>query len=211
MVRRRLPAARAVAGGFCVALAAVLVFGAYLGSRPTASRRWLVTRVPLAAGTALGPSDLTTAAASLGPTAAASRALAAGSAPYGRVLAVDLPAGALLTATDLEPAHRVASRPVPISVPSADVVDLSAGDLVDVLVTTGGGSSPGHTTIVDRGARVLAIEPPSGGLVASGTQQVVVLGVSTLAEVESVVAAGHSGSVDVVVGEPSDGRGLGPG
>jgi Flp pilus assembly protein CpaB len=89
-----------------------------------------------------------------------------------------------------------------------DLVDLAPGDLVDVLETAGSTGS-GRTTIVLRGARVINTSQPSGGLVDSGGDDVVTIGVHDLAEVEAVVGAEHQGTVDLVVGEPSDGSGQG--
>jgi hypothetical protein len=97
---------------------------------------------------------------------------------------------------------------VPVTVAPGDLVDLAPGDLVDVLETAGSTGSE-RTTIVLRGARVIDTSQPSGGLVDSGGDDVVTIGVHDLAEVEAVVGAEHQGTVDLVVGEPSDGSGQG--
>jgi flagella basal body P-ring formation protein FlgA len=55
-----LPTGRAVAGGFLVAVAAVLVLTAWLATRPSAGQPWVVTTRALATGSRLQASDLTT-------------------------------------------------------------------------------------------------------------------------------------------------------
>ncbi|MHB8505889.1 MAG: hypothetical protein ACYDEN_09250, partial [Acidimicrobiales bacterium] len=69
------------------------------------------------------------------------------------------------------------------------------------------------TAVLLRGAEVMGVTGAAGGLLSAGGNgsEVLTLGVSTLAEVEAVVAAEHAGVLDVVAAEPSDGVGLGPG
>ena len=208
--RRALPSGRAVAGGFSVALAAVVLFGSWLGTRPRPAHLWVVTGRALAAGTRLAPSDLTTASLDLGSGPAAASAFASVDGLVGRTLAVSVGPGELVEHSELVGGGSLSdSRPVPVSVSAADLVDLAPGDLVDVLVTSGDGSG-GHTTLVVRGAVVRSTDQPSSGLLGSGSADVVTLGVASLSEVEAVVAAERAGTVDLVVGSRSDGAGLGP-
>jgi Flp pilus assembly protein CpaB len=212
--RRALPGGRAVAGAFVIALAVVLVFAGWADSRPGAGSAWVVAARDLPAGTQLTSADLTTTVLRLGRGPVAAAAFARPEAVVGRVLAVPVGSGQLIVGTETRTAASAAAlRPVPVTVASTDLVDLSAGDLVDVLETAGtsGGGGGGRTSVVVRGARVLSTEQPSGGLVGSDDGPVVTIGVSTLAEVEAVVAAEHAGTVDLVVGEPSDGVGPGAG
>jgi len=81
-----------------------------------------------------------------------------------------------------------------------------------VFLTTGSGTG-GHTAIIVRGAEVIRVDTPNGGLLGAGggAADVVVLGVPDLSEVETLVAATHAGPLDVILAEPSDGSGTGPG
>lgn len=207
-LRRRLPTGRAVAGGFAVAAAAVLVFGAYLGARPAPDSHGVVAAAPLAAGTTLTAGDLRAVDLRL-PAATGAEAYRDPADVVGRILAVRLRAGELVTPAELTPDGATPRlRPVSVSVPAGDLADLAVGDRVDVLVTEG--SSPDtRTTMVLRGAQVISAAEPSSALADANSGDVVTLGVANLAEVEAVVTAEHAGTIDVVVGEPSDGSGLG--
>lgn len=207
-LRRRLPNGRAVAGGFAVAAAAVLVFGAYLSTRPAHGSPGVVAAAPLAAGTTLTAGDLRAVDLRL-PAATGAEAYRDPTDLVGRTLAVRLDAGELLTPAELTPHGGTPRlRPVSVSVPAGDLVDLAVGDRVDILVTEG--SNPDtRTTMVLRGAQVISAAQPSSALADANSGDIVTLGVSDLAEVEAVVTAEHAGTLDVVVGEPSDGSGLG--
>jgi Flp pilus assembly protein CpaB len=203
-----LPTGRAVAGGFFVAVAAVLVVSAWLATRPTAGQPWVVTTRALATGTRLGSADLTTVRMRLAaPTNM--RAFHDAAALVGRVLSGPLDGGELVQAASLVPAGQNPSRrPVTVAVDDTDARGLAPGMLVDVLETTGTGSTA-TTSVVVLGAEVIDTAASSSGLVGSSGGATVTLGVTTLAEVEAVVQAAHSGTVTVVVAEPSDGRGQG--
>jgi hypothetical protein len=207
--RRRLPTGRAVVGAFAVAAAAVLVFAAFARSQGHVGRPWVVATTALPAGTRLTAGDLATSTLSLGSGGAAADAFGSPAALVGRTLAVAVLPGDLVLRAELTgPNTTPALRPVPVTVAPDDLVDLSDGDLADVLVTTGDTSSA-RTTIVLRGAHVLDASQPSGSLVGSDGDAVVTIGVHTLAEVRAVIDAEHDGTVDLVVGEPSDGTGPG--
>ncbi len=207
--RKRLPSGRAVAGGFAVAVAVVAVFAAFVASRGTSGRAWVVASTGLPAGTRLTSSDLATTTLRLGSGPVAAEAFEAPGDLIGRTLAIGVGRGGLIVQSELSaPDATPALRPVPVSVTPGDLVDLARGDLVDVLVTAGNGSNV-KTTVVIRGARVLATNQPAGGLVGTSGDNIVTLGVHTLAEVEAVIGSEHGGTVDLVVGEPSDGSGQG--
>jgi hypothetical protein len=110
-------------------------------------------------------------------------------------------------------------RPVSIPVDADSVAALEAGESVDVLAvpTASSASSPSapsapQVALVMRGATLLSFSRASSGLLsgASGGTVVVTIGVSDLAEAEQVVLAAHTGTVELVQAEPSDGRGSGP-
>lgn len=210
--RRARANSRAVTGGLAVALAVVLVFAAWLTTRPGRPEPYAVTRVPLAAGARMSAADLTTRRLSLPPSVASS-AYPATADLIGRVLAVPLRAGQLVAGPELTPiGEQPGLRPVSVEAPSSELADLEPGQPVDVFLTTGSGAGA-HTALILRGAEVIRVTAPGGGLLGGGGagSDVVVLGVTDLSEVETLVAAAHAGSLDVVVAEPSDGSGVGPG
>ena len=151
----------------------------------------------------------------------------------GRALAVAVSPGELIQASMLAPPSGTASvRPVSVAVDSTSLAGLAAGDRVDILATAPAGSSDAGTPagsvpgpagtatgpasgivqVVLRGADLLSISKAGSSLVpASSSQTVVTIGVSSLAEAETVVAAAHSETITLVQAEPSDGTGPGPG
>ncbi|HET9071228.1 MAG TPA: SAF domain-containing protein [Acidimicrobiales bacterium] len=211
--RRARGNARAIAGGFAVALAVVLVFAGWLATRPGRPHPFVVAAGPLAAGTRLTARDLGVTELRL-PAAVAATSYPQAAALVGRVLAVPLRPGELVSAPELTPTGgQPPLRPVTVTVPGPDLLGLVPAERVDVFVTTSTGSTA-RTALLLRGAEVLRVATPSGGLLGGGGgtgSDVLVLGVPSLGEVESLVAAGHAGSLDVTVAEPSDGVGPGPG
>jgi Flp pilus assembly protein CpaB len=208
--RRPLPSGRAVAGGFLIAAAATLVLLAWLAAGGTHGQRWVVARQPLAAGTRLEPNDLGTETMTLPRGATSAGAFQDPTALSGRTLAAPLQPGELIQQATLVPTGaQPALRPVAISLGVPDTADLSTGTRVDVLVTEGSGAHAA-TTVVMRGAEVLDVASGGSSLVDSTGGDQVTLGVRTLPEVEAVVHASQAGTLSVIVGEPSDGSGLGP-
>jgi pilus assembly protein CpaB len=198
-----------VAGAFLVAAAATLVLTGWFAATGKHGQSWVVARRTLATGTRLKPGDLTTEVMTLPTGATQAGAFRSPAALDGRILSAPLPAGELVQQGSLVPAGQApALRPVTVTVDPADAGDLAAGTVVDVLVTEGTGTQT-TTSVVLRGAQVVDVSSPSSSLVASSAGDDVTLGVSTLAEVEAVVHAAHTGTLSVVVGEPSDGTGLG--
>jgi hypothetical protein len=196
-------------GGFLVAVAAVMVFAASLAGGPHPGQRWIVATRPLGPGTVLEPGDLTTATMRLS-TATAALAYQDAALVEGRALAVGVHPGELLQGPMLVPAsQRPVERPVSLAVDPVSLSGLYAGQLVDVLMTQGTGNATGVTVVV-RGATLLDVAASSSNLLAPGSSGQATIGVSTLAEVEDVVAAAHTGTVTLVAAQPSDGAGPGP-
>lgn len=200
-------------GGFLVAAAAVLVFGVTLAGAAKPGRPWVVVNRALGAGTVLGPANLTTATMRL-PSSTSALAFQQPSSIDGRTLAVAVQPGELVQASMLEPATAQPTlRPVSVVVDPVSLAGLDSGALVDVLMTpTSGGASStslAPVTAVVRGATLLAVSRQSSSLLAPSDSSDVTIGVSTLTEVESVVAAAHSGTITLVAAERSDG--VGPG
>jgi Flp pilus assembly protein CpaB len=187
----------------------VLVLTAWLGAGRSSDQQWVVARRPLAAGTRITPADLGTESMSLPADPTGAQAFHSPAALSGRVLAGPLLPGELVQQGALVPSGTQPSlRPVTVSLDAPDALDLSTGTPVDVLVTDG--SDPGSaTTVVVRGATVLDVTSAGSSLISSSGGGTVTVGVSSLAEVEAVVHADHTGSVSVVVAQRSDGTGLG--
>jgi Flp pilus assembly protein CpaB len=206
---RSLPPGRAVVGGLLIAAAAVLVFAATMASAGARTGTYVVAARPLAAGTVVAPGDVTTARMALSPAA---RRLAFADPGFlvGRSLALGVEAGELLEQPMLVPADaQPALRPVSVSVDPASVAGLQPGQTVDVLATTGSGGSS-RVVVILRGATLIDESAGSGSL-SPGGATLVTLGVASLSEVEAVVQAAQAGTVSLVVAEPSDGVGPGPG
>jgi hypothetical protein len=198
-----------VVGGFVVAVAAVIVFAAALAGSSHPGQRWIVATRSLGPGTVLEPGDLTTATMRLS-TATAALAYQDAAPVEGRSLAVGVHPGELLQGSMLVPgSQKPVVRPVSLAVDPVSLSGLYAGQLVDVLMTQGTGNAAGATVVV-RGATLLDVAASSSNLLAPGSSGQATIGVSTLAEVEDVVAAAHTGTVTLVAAEPSDGAGPGP-
>jgi hypothetical protein len=208
--RRALPAGRAVVGGFLVAVAAVIVFAASLAGTSHPGQRWIVAARSLGPGTVIESGDLTSVTMRLS-SATAALAYREPVSIEGRTLAVGLRSGELLQASMLVlSSQQPVLRPVSLAVDPVSLAGLFAGQGVDVLMTQGTGNATGVTVVV-RGATLLDVVAPSSGPLATGSGGQVTIGVATLSEVEAVVAAAHTGTITLVVAEPSDGSGPGPG
>lgn len=178
---------------------------------------YVIAARSMPAGTVIGPGD--TATAKLGLSGASrDSAFRQPAVIVGRALAVPVNAGALIQSSMLVPDSGTQLRPVSISVEADSVSELQAGDPVDVLsvppASTGASStSPPAVSLVVRGATLLMIDRSGSGLLSGGTAGSVIatLGVTDLEEAEQLVAAAHSGTVDLVRAEPSDGTGSGSG
>ena len=209
--RRALPTGRAVVGGLLVAAAAVAVAAAALtGTNQGDTGRFVVAVHSLQAGALVEPGDLTTVVVRV-PRAASAEMYGSAASLSGRTLAVPVVRGELLQASMLVPAGQApALRPVTVAADPAALTGLYAGEPVDVLQTTGSDSSTA-VTLVLRGAILLALSKPGSNPLSGPASATVTLGVSSLDEVESVVAAAHAGALTIVAASPTDGVGPGSG
>jgi Flp pilus assembly protein CpaB len=200
---------RALVGALLVAVAAVVVFSAWLGSTGGSGHPVVIVNQPLAAGTTLSSGDLGTARVRL-PAATSAHTFSNPSLLVGRILSAPLAPDELVQSSDLvATGQNPPLRPVAVTVDSSDASALAVGDLVDVLVT-GGTTASSPTQVVLRGARVLSVANPTAALAGADTGTVVTVGVATLGQVTAVVHAERTGTLNVVVGEPGDGTGLSP-
>ena len=209
--RRALPSGRAVVGGLLIALAAVAVFAAALrGTNQDNNASFVVAARTLQAGSVIEPADLTTTSMRL-PRDVSAGAYTSVAALAGRTLAVGMARGQLLETPMLVPAGGTqAVRPVTVPVDASALGGLYAGEPVDVL-QTGGADASATVTVVLRGATLLALSRPGSNLFSGPSTASVTLGVSSLQEVEAVVAAAHAGSLTIVAAAPEDGVGPGAG
>ena len=198
-------------GGLLVAAAAVVVFTAALrGTDQGSAGSYVVAAHSLQAGSLLESGDLATVTVHV-PRSAAAQMFRSTSAVDGRTLAVPLVSGELLEPSMLVPAGQAQPlRPVTVAVDAATLTGLYTGEPVDVLQTTGTETSTA-VTIVLRGATLFDASKPGSSLITGSPSATVTLGVGSLEEVESVVAAAHAGTLTIVAAAPDDGVGPGPG
>ena len=186
-------------------MAAVIVFAASLAGTSHPGQRWVVAIRSLGPGAVLEPGDLTTSTMRLSPATAALAYRQAASVE-GRALAVGLRAGELLQDSMLVPSSQkpVAASGEPGGRPgvAGGPVSGAAGRRAD---------DAGHRQRGGRHSRRPGCDPlrrrdielePAGARYSGQVS----LGVSTLSEVEAIVAAAHTGTVTLVAAEPSDGR-----
>ena len=205
-----------VVGALLVAVAAVAVFTVAVSTGGNRTEYVIAAR-PMAAGTVIGPGDTTTAKLGLSGSTS-DGAFRQTAVVVGRTLAVPVGGGELIQSSLLTPIGRVQLRPVSIPVEANSVSELQAGDPVDVLSVpasasgASAGTSPSVTVVV-RGATLMAIDRSGGGILSGDTGGTVIatIGVTDLDEAEQLVAASHSGTVDLVRAEPGDGTGPGSG
>ena len=203
-------------GGLLVAAAAVIVFAAALSASKTHDATFVVAARPLPAGSVIGPGDTATAGFRL-PASTASAAFRQEAPLIGRSLAVDLQPGQLIESSMLVQGGAARLRPVSVAVDADSLAALAAGQDVDVLSAPASGAAgsgaPTGVAVVLRGATLLSIGRSQTGLLGggSGGSVVVTLGVDDLAQAEQVVQAAHTGTVELLRAEPSDGAGLGSG
>ncbi len=221
-----------------VCAAGVVAFASVLSGAKATTRQYVVANRPIPAGSVLEPSELSSAAIYL-PPSISGNAFSAGSSLTGRTLASPVQPGELIESSMLDPPEPP-TRPVSIPVNPDSLLGLFPGEKVDVLAvppsspasgssgaastgTASGTAQPAGglagspvatpaSTVVMRGAVLVSIAHSSSGLAGStGTLTDVTLGVANLSDVEVLVAASQTSTVELVLAEPSDGTGPGPG
>jgi Flp pilus assembly protein CpaB len=203
-----------LAGGFLVAVAAVIVFTAVIASTGRHDQQYAVVSEAMPTGSIIGPGDLSVAKMSLPPGASADAFHQTGSL-VGRTVAEAIRPGELVEQSMLVPVGtQPATRPVSVGVNPSSLSGLAPGNAVDVFVSEGAGSSATVSVVMRGAVLIAAANPASGGLSGSlsgSSTSNVTLGVDTLSEVEAVVQAAQTGTISLVAAEPSDGVGAGPG
>jgi len=197
--RRSLPSGRAVAGGFLIALAALGAFVAARGTGGGPTHHYVVAAHDLVAGTRLAADDVRTATVDL-PDGLAGRAFADPGVVVGAVLTASLAEGELVQASNVVPGD-TATPTYQLSIPveRARAVDgsLVAGEHVDVLVTYATGSDAA-TLVVARGADVLRVDQGQHGSLTGSGDLVVLLSVTSRADLLAVTHASQAGKVTIV-------------
>ena len=193
--RDRLPGSRAVVGGLVVATALV---GLYVTAarRSSTADAYVVARRALPAGAELKASDLATARMDLAGAQRA-RAFTVTDALIGAVTVAPFAPGELVQASAIVRAGSPrSSREISLSVDRASLgFTLAAGDLVDVISTYGTGGEA-YTTMVLRGARVLALDRGRSGL--SDGPSTLTVGVDSETDALALAHAGTLGKISVV-------------
>jgi Flp pilus assembly protein CpaB len=200
-----------VVGGLVMGGAALVVFAAVMaGTGAGTGRDFAVAAHSLPAGSLIEPGDLSMRSMHL-PAGVATSSFPDPGRLLGRTVAVPLGQGELIESSMLTATQGANGvRPVTVAVDPSSLGSLIPGQPVDVLEASGG-QGPAEVTVVARGATLLGVSRPSSGLLSNPVSGVVTIGVSTLDEVEAVIAASHSGTLTLVAAEPSDGVGPGPG
>lgn len=198
---RSLPGGRAVVGALLVTVAAVALFGAYLGATSSPEQRYLVATRDVAKGDRLARGDLE--AQVMDPSATvADRAFTSPEQLRGAVALAPLHHGELVNRSMVaEDRTRPGIAQVSFSLDADRAVDgtLQAGDRVDVLVTYGTGTGSSTEVVATRAELLstpVAVAASSG---LSGTRrQTVRLAVDSLDNGLRVVNAVRAGEVTLV-------------
>ncbi len=194
---RSLPGGRAVVGALLVAAAAVATFAAYLDATATPNRSFVVATAPIEPGTRLG--SIEDVSARFGTIAldlqgeVAARLVPAESVEelVGRVVVAPLGPGDLLSTTQVvEDGGVDRAQSLSFALPRTAAVGgaLQPGERIDVLATFGSGESA-YTSFVVRGVPLLRITAPDGGSIGSGSELILTVAVTELADVQ---ALGHA-------------------
>jgi Flp pilus assembly protein CpaB len=173
--RGRLPAGRAVVGGFLVAASAVGLFAAYSAATAGPRHSYVIAAGPLEVGHRLTADDLAVVATDL-PDLLRARSFTDPEALIGATVVAQRAPGELLHASDLvridgERGTRELSFSVDASRALGDRI--TPGEHVDVVATYGAGRDA-YTVVVVSATRVLRAQPAPGGLVADTRVQLTV-------------------------------------
>ena len=188
----------------------MVVFVAVMaGAGGTRGRDFAVAARSLPAGSLIEPGDLSMKSMHL-PSTVAGAAFASSDGLIGKTVAVPIGAGELVESSMLAQTAGSNARPVTVSVDPGSLGGLAPGQPIDVLEANGSAGS-GTVSVVVRGATLLAASRGGSGLLSNPGAVEVTIGVSSLDEVEAVIAASHSGTLNLVAAQPSDGVGPGPG
>lgn len=191
--RRTLPGGRAVAGGFLIALAAVVVFWGYAGAHRTPRQLYVVAAHDLEPGRRLTASDLAVVALDIPSGAVRHQVFGSPSQLLDANASVIAPigSGALVEASDVvgrggSPGTREMSLDLDRS--RAVGGTLKPGEFVDVLATFGSG--PGSATeVVAPHIEVLTVSSDSSGATTEMLTFAVPDGVTAEALADAAIAA----------------------
>jgi Flp pilus assembly protein CpaB len=198
--RRSLPGGRAVAGGFLMAIAAVLVFwGSTRANHPPRQLYVIATR-DLAPGERLTSADLTVVPLDI-PSTAVRRQIFGSPAELlgaGATVLAPVSAGALIESSDVVGRGGAPStREMSLDIDRSRAVGgtLKAGEFVDVLSTFGSGPAS-FTTVVVPHIQVLTATPDATG--SGGTTELIVFAVPDGTSAEALANAAIAAQVTLV-------------
>lgn len=198
---RSLPGGRAVVGALLVTVAAVALFGAYLGATSSPKQRYLVATRDVAKGDRLAAGDFEAQVMDLNATVA-DRAFTSPDQLRGAVALVPLRSGELVNRSMVsEDRTRPGVAQVSFSLDADRALDgtLQAGDVVDVIVTYGTGTGSSTEVVASR-AELLStpISTAASNGLSGGRRQTVRLAVDTLDNGLRLVNAVRAGEVTLV-------------
>lgn len=199
--RAPVPSARAVVGGFLIALSALGIFVAWSQATGGPDTTYVVARRDLPVGTRLTTADLDVLPMALPDRLARRSAFSRPGAVVGATTVGPIRAGELVQAGDLV-RRRAAGGLLEVSfaIEAARALggDVRPGERVDVLATLGTGASA-TTSAVVRQAQVVDVAQDRGGLAAGATRPIVVrLAVATADDAVAVAHAVDAGAVTLV-------------
>ena len=189
--RRSLPGSRAVIGGFLIAAAAVITFGAYTGATRPARQLYVVAARQLAPGTRIDAADLRVAALDLPDPAVRHEVFGSVSELVGATVLAPIAPGSLIEASEVVGRRGApGTREISVSVDRSRAVGgtLKPGEFVDVLSTFGQGAASSTVVMVPH-VEVLDVTAAGAGSVGSSTGEVIVLAVPDGTTAEAVADA----------------------
>lgn len=194
--RGGLPSARAIVGGFLIALAAVGTYLAYTTATAPPSTTYLVAAADLEYGRILQPGDVRAVAMDL-PAEVAGRTFGGNEDLAGVRLVSPVSADELVQLSDVSGAIGADLYEVVVPVEAGRTLPQGyvAGEVVDILATYGSGAEQ-TTLVVVRRAIVLGDSAIDGGLTGGG--RILRLGLDDPDQALAVTNAADAGTIGVV-------------
>jgi Flp pilus assembly protein CpaB len=198
--RRSLPGSRAVIGGFLIAAAAVITFGAYSGATRPSRQLYVVAAHALAPGARITPSDLRVVALDLPDPAVRRQVFGSADELVGASVLAPISPGSLVEASEVVGRGGApGTREISVSVDSSRAVGgtLKPGEFVDVLSTFGQGTASSTVVMVPH-VEVLDIVAAGAGSIGSSPNEVIVLAVPDGTSAEAVADADTASQLSLV-------------
>jgi len=198
--RRSLPGSRAVIGGFLIAAAAVITFGAYTGATRPSRQMYVVAALPLAPGARITAPDLRLVALDLPDPAVRRQVFGSVDELVGASVLAPIAPGSLVEADEVVGRGGApGTREISVSIDSSRAVGgtLKAGEFVDVLSTFGQGAASSTIVMVPH-VEVLDISAAGANSIGSSANEVIVLAVPDGTSAEAVADADTATQLSLV-------------